>query len=227
MATHARAFLVLVCIGLAAAVLLPRIHAQRTEAIREHIEWCDIWFTAAEKTDRPRVLLIGDSIARGYFDGVEKELGDRAYCGRWCTSRSICDPVFFQELALVLDQYEYRVIHFNNGLHGWGYSEDEYRVAFGKLMEALAQHAPKAQLVWASTTPVREDSSMGSHTTRVVKRNAIAAELVAARQIPIDDLFSAVHGHSGYYAEDGIHFKEEGRAVLTKQVSGAILPHLS
>lgn len=87
---------------------------------RERIEWCDIWFTDADKTDRPRVLLIGDSIARGYFDHVERNVGERLYCSRYATSRSICDPVFFEELRLVLSQYPYAVIHFNHGLHGWG-----------------------------------------------------------------------------------------------------------
>ena len=31
---------------------------------REAIEWCDIWISHANKTNLPRVLLIGDSIAR-------------------------------------------------------------------------------------------------------------------------------------------------------------------
>ena len=37
------------------------------EPIRERIEWADIWVTDADKDDLPRVLLIGDSITRGYF----------------------------------------------------------------------------------------------------------------------------------------------------------------
>ena len=42
------------------------------EPIRERIEWADIWITDADKDDLPRVLLIGDSITRGYFGEVEK-----------------------------------------------------------------------------------------------------------------------------------------------------------
>jgi len=44
------------------------------EPIRERIEWIDIWVTAADKDDLPRVLFVGDSITRGYFGGVEKRL---------------------------------------------------------------------------------------------------------------------------------------------------------
>jgi hypothetical protein len=42
---------------------------------RESIEWCDIWISHASETNLPRVLLIGDSIARAYFPEVEKKTG--------------------------------------------------------------------------------------------------------------------------------------------------------
>ena len=32
---------------------------------RENIEWCDIWVTNAQSDDKPRILLIGDSILIG------------------------------------------------------------------------------------------------------------------------------------------------------------------
>jgi hypothetical protein len=53
------------------------------EPIRERIEWTDIWVTDADKDDLPRVLLIGDSITRGYFGEVEKQLAGTAYCARF------------------------------------------------------------------------------------------------------------------------------------------------
>jgi hypothetical protein len=53
------------------------------EPIRERFEWADIWVTDADKSDLPRVLLIGDSITRGYFDGVEKQLAGKAYRTIW------------------------------------------------------------------------------------------------------------------------------------------------
>ena len=59
------------------ATVAPFVWSQ--EPIRERIEWADIWVTDADKNDLPRVLLIGDSITRGYFDGVEKQLAGKAY----------------------------------------------------------------------------------------------------------------------------------------------------
>jgi len=46
---------------------------------RESIEWCDIWISHANETNLPRVLLIGDSIARDYYPEVEKRLAGKAF----------------------------------------------------------------------------------------------------------------------------------------------------
>ena len=49
---------------------------------------------------------------------------DRYACARVTSSKCVADSTFAGELALVLDDYEFAVIHFNNGLHGWDYSEE-------------------------------------------------------------------------------------------------------
>src|SRR5436190_23970871 len=82
---------------------------------REAIEWCDIWISHANETNRPRVLLIGDSITRDYYPEVEKKLAGKAFVARLATSRFLADPVLLKEIALVLDQMRFDVIHFNNG----------------------------------------------------------------------------------------------------------------
>ncbi|MDD4873316.1 MAG: hypothetical protein PHR77_22395, partial [Kiritimatiellae bacterium] len=102
--------------------------------IRESTEWCDMRVYEATKEDLPRVLLIGDSISGGYFQGVVNELKGKAYVARLGTSKSLGDPALFGEIELILSQYKFAVIHFNNGLHGWGYTDDDYRAAFPKMI---------------------------------------------------------------------------------------------
>ena len=189
---------------------------------RERIEWCDIWFTDADKTDRPRVLLVGDSITRGYFGDVEKRLGDAAYCGRWTSSRSVGDPVFFQELALVLGQYDYDVIHFNHGLHGWDYGEEEYRAGFARMLAELQEHAPEATLLCGLTTPVRDDSGMAEHAGRVAPRNDIARELCDKAGIATTDLHALAVENPEHIGGDGVHFSGPGRVAQAKLVAEAI-----
>ena len=93
---------------------------------RERIEWVDIWVADAQETDKPRLLMIGDSITRGYYDTVAKSLDGVMSCARIAGSKFLSDPGWARELELVLADYAFDVIHFNNGLHGWDFSEAEY-----------------------------------------------------------------------------------------------------
>src|SRR5262245_41431470 len=106
----------------------------RAVPAREFIEWCDIWISHANETNLPRVLLIGDSIARDYYPEVEKRLAGRAFVARLATSRFVADPVLLKEIEMVLNCTKFDVIVFNNGMHGWQHGEAEYRKAFPKMM---------------------------------------------------------------------------------------------
>src|SRR5579859_2852075 len=98
------------------------VPAQVDPSARESIEWCDIWISHANETKLPRVLLIGDSITRAYYPEVEKHLAGKAYVGRLSSSAFISDPALIQQIVMVLSQYQFDVIHFNNGMHGWQHS---------------------------------------------------------------------------------------------------------
>jgi len=113
----------------------------------ESIEWCDIWNSHAGETNLPRVLLIGASITRDYYPEVEKHIAGKAFVARLSTSRFIADPVLLKEIELVLDQAQFDVIHFNNGMHGWQHSKAEHQKALPKLIKIIRAHAPKAKLI--------------------------------------------------------------------------------
>lgn len=199
--------------------------ANQTRVVREPIEWCDIWIPDVDKHALPRVLLIGDSITRAYGPRVEKLLDGKAYCARLATSSSIGDPALLVQVAMVLGQYKFDVIHFNNGMHGWGYSEDEYQQHFPELLATIKKYAPDAKLIWASTTPVRKSGhveEIDPRTERVRARNRIAADYLAQQHIPIDDLFALVEPHPEYSGNDGVHFNEQGSSVQATQVAEAI-----
>src|SRR5882672_8015388 len=151
---------------------------------REAIEWCDIWISHANETNHPRVLLIGDSIARDYYPEVEKQLAGKAFVARLATSRFVADPVLLKEIELVLNQERFDVVLFNNGMHGWQHSEEEYQKGFPKLIKTIWARAPKARLICATTTPLRDGKDITYDTKakysdeRIAARNAIVAEIV-------------------------------------------------
>ncbi|MHB9031955.1 MAG: SGNH/GDSL hydrolase family protein [Anaerolineae bacterium] len=192
----------------------------------EYIEWLDLWVAGADKSDLPRLLLVGDSIARSYYGHVDKALEGKFYCARLCTSTCVCDDVYLRELGLLLEEYPFAVIHFNNGLHGGGYSLDDYRAGLERTWDYIALHAPMAQRIWAASTPVRYPKRVEElnveRTAWVIERNRVAAEVAGARHIPVDDLFSPVHMHPEYFSEDGVHYNPAGVAVLGDTVLKAL-----
>lgn len=207
------------------ASLINPTPAGEPRLIREGIEWCDIWIAHANETALPRVLLVGDSITRGYYSEVEKRLAGKAYVARLATSRFVADPVFVNELKLVLSSSTFDVIHFNNGMHGWGYTEEEYRQSFPTFISILRQGAPKAKLICATTTPVRRVGKLTEFdpkTERVKVRNAIAIEFATKEHIPVDDLFGLVEGHSDYNDAGGVHFTSVGIKAQGEQVAAEI-----
>jgi hypothetical protein len=211
--------------GFASNLTVPKLNA--APPARESIEWCDIWISHANETNLPRVLLIGDSIARDYYPEVEKRLAEKAYVARLATSRFVTDPVLLKEIELVLNSATFDVIQFNNGMHGWQHSEEEYRLAFPELIKTIRAYAPKARLIWATTTPLRDGKGIANDTKaeysdeRIAARNAIAAEVVAAQKFPTVDLNAAVRGHPEFHS-DNVHFNGQGIQVLAAQVYAAV-----
>ena len=104
---------------------------------REDLEWLDVRIPESNNHGLPRVLLVGDSIARDYWPHVVKALRGRATVGLLATSKGVGDPALLLEVALVLGQTRFDVVHFNNGLHGLGHTEEEYRAAFPRLIDAI------------------------------------------------------------------------------------------
>jgi lysophospholipase L1-like esterase len=192
---------------------------------RENIEWLDVWLPDTNAHDLPRVLLIGDSITRGYGRQVETALKGKAYVGRMATSKSLGDPALLNEVTAILEEQRFDVIHVNNGMHGDGYSEEEYAAALPALLDTLRRYAPDAKLIWATTTDVRRRNRLEESdpkTGRIVLRNRAVAAFAGREHIPIDDLFTLVRDHPEYHAPDGVHFNEQGYHVLAGQVAASI-----
>jgi len=202
---------------------------QESHIAREPVEWADILVIDGNATALPRVLLIGDSITRAYYGRVADQLRGKAYVARLATSKSIGDPALLAEVAAVVGQYRFEVVHFNNGLHGFGYSEEEYQKSFPELVATIRKHAPKAKLIWATTTPMRQAGKLevfADGNKRVEARNKIAEGIVAKEGITTDDLYGLVKDHPEYWSKDGVHFNGQGITAQAEQISKWILENL-
>ncbi len=220
--------LILVTIGISPIVRAEPQPDGSAKQRLEGIEWCDIWQPNQTKSGLPRVLLIGDSITRAYYPTVQKQLEGKALVDRLSSSAFITDPMLLEQVAMVLDNTHYDIIHFNNGMHGWQHSEEEYRAGFPVFLETIRKHAPTAKLIWASTTPIEEGIlvKLGEprpSNQRIAARNAIALAIVKPLGIGMDDLYTPMQGHPELHPEkDKVHFNAEGTALQSKQVSSEI-----
>jgi hypothetical protein len=202
--------------------------AQDATSKTEEIEWT--WEVRPAHADAklPNVLLLGDSITRAYFPEVQRQLEGVANVYLMASSTSVGDP----RLARQIEEFssaegvKFSVVHFNNGMHGWAYSEKEYREAFPAFVNEIRAIAPKAALIWATSTPVKKETEPGPTNARVDARNAIAESLVKPAGIAIDDQHALMVQHADLY-QDAVHFNDQGAALQGKQAAQLIRELLS
>ncbi|MHA4842794.1 SGNH/GDSL hydrolase family protein [Flavitalea antarctica] len=208
--------------------LTATLNAQKNKTPpRESIEWLDVWLPNTNDTALPRILLIGNSITRGYYPDVQKLLAEKAFVGRLCTSKSIGDPALLSEVELILSYHKFDIVHFNNGLHGWAYSEREYMASFPAFVKTIRQKAPSARLIWASSTPVRNRADLNTfdpRTERIKERNKIASDFITKQSnIRIDDLWGiTINNAELYQGGDGTHPNAAGYHKLAQQVASEL-----
>ncbi|MFT3880965.1 MAG: SGNH/GDSL hydrolase family protein [Gemmatales bacterium] len=203
---------------------------EKSRIVREEIEWLDVWVPGNSNKTLPKVLLIGDSMARGYYKEVEEKLKGKAVVGRLTTSKSLGDQAYLDEVKLILGQTRFDIVHVNNGLHGWGYTEAEYAAALPELLKTIRASAPHAKVIWAATTPMRQADKLNTFSDkndRVKQRNDLAAKLMAQESIPTDDLYSVIADKPEWYSRDGVHLNAKGVSALATQVAETIRPVLS
>jgi len=195
---------------------------------RETTEWCNIRWMNANDASLPRVLLIGDSISVGYHGAVGKELKGVAHVDNLATSKAITDPALAKEIAYVLGEYRYAVIHFNNGLHGWHVTEAEYEAGLRALVAQLRKLGQGAKLVWASSTPIpSRTKGQKLHKTKnklVLARNAIAAKVMAECKIPTNDLYElmVVDLDNLTASKGNVHYGNKGKELQGKAIAKVI-----
>jgi hypothetical protein len=136
------------------------IRAQQQIPVPEEIEWT--WEVRPQLADPklPNVLLLGDSITRSYFPQVSKDLSGIANVYLMASSTSVGDPRLHNQIAefAALQRVSFAVVHFNNGLHGWGYTERQFKSGFPIFLEALRALPGHPRLIWAIITPVKPEA---------------------------------------------------------------------
>ena len=220
-------FVLLVC-ALATTFIGNMACAQERASRPEEIEWT--WEVRPAHVDAklPNVLLVGDSITRNYYPEVQRQLATIANVYLFAASTSVGDPRLLHQLAEFskMEAVPFKVVHFNNGMHGWTYSEEEYRAAFPSYLHVLHKIAPKASFIWATITPVKVEDTPGPTNARIEARNRIAQPFISHAGIPLDDQHALMTQHADLY-EDHVHFNTAGAIIQGQQVAKFIRSSLT
>ena len=196
-------------------------------AHHEPIEWTWIVEPAVIDERLPNILLVGDSITRNYYADVSKALTARANVFLFSTSASAGDPRLPGQIAdygRMIDR-SFAVVHFNNGMHGWGYGDRDYADGLPTFVAAIRAACPGAGLIWGSTTPVRRDAAGGATNARIDARNAAAARVMTAAGIGIDDQHALMTAKTSLYVDD-VHFGAAGSAIQGAAAASVIADRL-
>lgn len=189
---------------------------QNSTVFRENTEWAHTWITNVKKENMPSVLLIGDSITMQYQKSVSKELKGKSFVGYMTTSLSVADPAYTPLLSYALLLKKYTVIHFNNGLHGVPYSDEQYEAYYRKAIKLMKKLQPNAKIILVTSTPLLSGKD-DNFQKKIVRRNNIVKKIAEEESLQVDDLYSIMKDKDEMH-KDKYHFKSTGVNLLASQV---------
>lgn len=120
---------------------------------------------------------------------------------------------------------KFDAVHFNNGLHGFGYEEEQYDQHLQRTVWRLRELTPDAVWMLANSTPVRKKDNLSEfqkRNDRVLVRNQAMAALARKNGLPLTDLYAEMENHPEYYSPDGTHFNETGIEAQARLVAARI-----
>jgi lysophospholipase L1-like esterase len=174
------------------------------------------WDYVEDSPDLPRILIIGDSISRGYTLPVRHSLSGRANVHR---APANCGPTAkgLDKLDVWLGEGRWDLISFNFGIHDRSTPPDVYEKNLRQIIARLEETG--AKLVWVNSTPIPKGADI--YVEGAIERvNDISQKLMEENNIPMIDLNSYITAViDEYQLPDNCHFKTEGYEYMGRFVA--------
>ncbi len=187
----------------------------------------DAWGYVKDQPELPRVLIIGDSISRGYTAPVRRELKGKANVHRAPANCGKTENFFRDGEGWLLQNGSNRwdVITLNFGIHDKDRKPAEYAEYLKKIFARLRQTG--ATLLWVRTTPFGPIREQGPGADLSVGINETADRVAKEEGLEVIDSHAAViHDMATLQTKDNIHVNEDGLNRLGHLVATALAPHL-
>jgi hypothetical protein len=179
------------------------------------------WDFVQDDPKLPRVLLIGDSISRGYTQAVRKAMAGKANVHR---APENCGPTAngVKKIEIWLGDGKWDVIHFNFGIHDRKTPAADYEQRLEALINRMKQTG--AKLIFATTTPVPPDTKDGPEiVTQIAEKNEIATRVMQKHGVLINDLHAFLSPQlEGIANPKDVHFNAKGYELMGQQVAKTI-----
>ena len=187
----------------------------------------------------PTVMLIGDSIRMSYQESVAELLSGKVEVVGPADNCAYSLYTLSSLNRWIGELGEPDIVHWNNGLHDVGHNPQRHPVQIplemyvgnlGFILEHLKGLTDR--ITWGTSTPVSPQRPFGDtgwswRNEEIDEYNAAAGELMAANDVPVNDLHAVVAADvEQYLAEDMLHLSEAGIAVCAQAVADAVSRHL-
>lgn len=219
----------------------PPLDPRFTDSSNPNLVWR--FYPGSGDESLPRVLMIGDSITYGYAHDVAYRLSTegKAVADIWLTPNNLRGWMLHEDLAAILGQGPYDVVHVNIGLHEWDQemtADYDFKSLMTAYMKTMIKNASwldakkktrKAKLIWASITPVSKGDELTlldeKQNGEVVDWNQSAAALAKKAGIQINDLYGLMVTNLSM-KRDSLHWNGEGSTLIGDAVTEAITQQL-
>lgn len=202
---------------------------------RERMEWThyESW-----EGDR-KVLAVGDSIVWGAHKYMESQLGELALT-TVVSAHGVNEEQFQRSVAMLatLNDEEYEVVYFNNGLHTRGQTPSEYAANYEKTLRELMRLIPAKKWIlglstpisnkqtdkWDNTTPIsnQEYRTLEEANALVIEFNEKVKEIAEKLDLPYYDAYSLMADKNDLKI-DPYHYNADGRRIFAEAVCKRIL----
>lgn len=179
----------------------------------EKYEWESLWWEEPENKDKTHILYIGDSISRGTTPELNK-LSDTLAVDNFATSKAVDNLHFIKSLAVFAAQDPgYTTVLFNNGLHGFHMTAEEYEAAYEPLFLKVKELFKTAKFYILLSTFTKTDVN-----EQTVLRNAAVLRIAKKLGVETVDLYEVSKSNQNTISSDNVHFTPEGYEILAKTI---------
>ena len=181
---------------------------------------------------KPNVFYYGDSISVGYTKPLAELLRGKANLYHWMSFlwKPGAEGVGEKRFEEVCKLADYDYIVFNNGLHSLHWtadkvSDEQIRDSYRGLATAFRRYAPRAKIVYLTTTPhtLKKDAAgvvggYGEKNGMVLRLNRIAKAVMKDEGIQVVDGYGLLDGQFDLARGDGVHWLDPAYRILAEAV---------